>query len=92
MIARVGDFVYEMVLPPNLDKVHNVFHISIFKKYIRVEWHIITNYKELIIQHDVTYEEELVIIVDNQNKVPRRNTKPLVKVLCKIQGHEQASW
>lgn len=92
MIARVGNFAYQLALPPNLDKVHNVFYISIFKKYTWDEEHIIKKYKELNIQSDVTYEVELAILLDKQNKVPRRNMKSLVKVLWKDQGHEKASW
>lgn len=53
---------YELALPPSLDKVHNICHISMLKKHIRDESHIILDYRELSIQPDVTYEEEPIKI------------------------------
>lgn len=91
-IARVRDLIYELALPPSLDNVHNVFYISMLRKYIRDKSCIIPNYTELNIQPNVTYEEELVKILDKQNKVLRRKTIPLVKVLRKNWGHVEASW
>lgn len=39
-----------LALPPNLDGMHYIFHISMFKKYVRDKSHIIPNFKELDIQ------------------------------------------
>ena len=36
IIARVGPVAYRLDLPPELSKVHNVFHISMLRKYIPV--------------------------------------------------------
>lgn len=65
IIAKVEDMAYELALPPNLDKVHNVLPISKLMKYIRDENHIISDYRELNIQSDVTYMEEPVRIFNN---------------------------
>lgn len=81
IIAKVCNLAYELVLSPSLDNVHNIFHISMLKKYIRDEGHIIPDYKELNIQVDTTYGEETVKILHRQNKVLRRNIITLVKVL-----------
>lgn len=91
IIARVGELTYELVLPPSLDKVHNLLHISKFKKYIWDESYIIQDYKEVNIQPEVTDVEEPIRILDRWNKVLRKKIIPLVKVMLRNQGHEEFS-
>ena len=40
ILSRIGQVAYQLALPPNL-KVHNVFHISVFKKYVHDATHVI---------------------------------------------------
>lgn len=58
MIVTVRNLTYKLVLPPNMYKVQIVFRISMLKKYIRDESHIIPSYRKLNIQRDGTYKEE----------------------------------
>ena len=37
---KVGDLAYELLLPPHL-KVHNVFHVSLLKKYVPSPNHVL---------------------------------------------------
>ncbi|KAK6126719.1 hypothetical protein DH2020_039541 [Rehmannia glutinosa] len=56
ILTRVGDLAYQLALPPSLSSVHNVFHVSMLRKYIHDPSHIV-NYKDLTINNDLTYEE-----------------------------------
>ena len=59
ILERVGKVAYKLALPPNLTSVHNVFHVSMLKKYVPNVSHILE--QELIeLQEDLTYEEKLV--------------------------------
>ena len=58
ILDRIGSCAYRLALPPSLDGVHNVFHVSMLKKYVRDENHIITNFSDLELQSDLTYEEK----------------------------------
>ncbi|KAL8125673.1 hypothetical protein AgCh_013076 [Apium graveolens] len=35
ILRRIGKLAYELALPPNLRQVHNVFHVSMLRKYHR---------------------------------------------------------
>ncbi|KAK6136752.1 hypothetical protein DH2020_029506 [Rehmannia glutinosa] len=56
ILTRVGDLAYQLALPPSLSSVHNVFHVSMLRKYVHDPSHIV-NYKDLTINNDLTYEE-----------------------------------
>ena len=40
ILARVGPMAYQLDFPPNI-RIHNVFHISILKKYVHDATHVI---------------------------------------------------
>ncbi|XP_042409852.1 uncharacterized protein LOC121999210 [Zingiber officinale] len=60
---RIGEVAYRLALPPSLAWVHDVFHVSMLRKYVPHPMHILT-YVPITLQPDVTYEEVLVRILD----------------------------
>ncbi|KAL5560324.1 hypothetical protein UlMin_036535 [Ulmus minor] len=41
ILERVGKAAYRLALPPNLATVHNVFHVSMLKKYVPDKSHVL---------------------------------------------------
>ena len=41
ILQRIGKTAYELALPPSMDKVHPVFHVSMLRKYLYDESHIL---------------------------------------------------
>jgi hypothetical protein len=88
---RVEKLAYRIALPPNLVRTHDVFHVSMLRKYI-ANPNVIVEYESLEIQEGLTYIEEPVKIMDKKEQVLRTKTIPIVKVLWRNHGVEQASW
>jgi hypothetical protein len=86
----VGKLAYRIALPPNLVGMHDVFHMSILRKYI-VNPDVIVEYEPLRIQEGLTYVEEPVKIMDKKEQVPHTKTIHIVKILWRNHGVEEAS-
>ena len=68
-----------MALPPALDGVHDVFHISQLRKYVRDDQYIL-DYLDLRLKHDLSYEAQPIHIIDKKEKVLKNKTIPLILV------------
>ncbi|KAL5553315.1 hypothetical protein UlMin_040716 [Ulmus minor] len=87
ILERVGKVAYRLALPPNLASVHNVFHVSMLKKYVPDASHILEQ-EPIELHEDLTYEEKPVQILDRKTKTLRNKEIPLVKVLWRNQKME----
>ena len=82
---------YRLELPYDLDCIHDVFHVSMFRKYIPDPSHVLIE-QPVEIQENLTYEEKPVQILDRRDQVLRNKTIPLVKVLWRSHTVEEATW
>ena len=80
VIEKVGPVAYRLALPPDLEKIHDVFHVSMLRRYRLDPSHVVSS--EIIeLRPDLTYEEEPVEILAHEVKELRNKKIPLVKVL-----------
>ena len=91
IIKRIGKVVYRLALSPDLSAVHNVFPVSMLKKYVLDPSHVLTE-EPIEVHEDLTYEEKPVKILDKQDKILRNKIIPLVKVLWRNHKIEEATW
>ncbi|KAL5865850.1 hypothetical protein ACOSQ3_003364 [Xanthoceras sorbifolium] len=91
IIERVGPVAYRLALPPELEKIHNVFHVSMLRRYRSDPSHRVQA-ESIEIRPDLTYEEEPVQILDREIKELRNKIVPLVKVLWRNHKVEEAIW
>ena len=59
IVSKIGDVVYRLALPPELSGIHNVFHVSMLKKYVPNPLHV-PLHEPLEIREDATYIEKPV--------------------------------
>ncbi|XP_055829654.1 uncharacterized protein LOC129898957, partial [Solanum dulcamara] len=91
ILRRVGGVAYKLALPPKLSAVHPVFHVSILRKYIPDESHVIS-YDAVELSPDLTYEEEPTVILDRRLRRLRTKEVASVKVQWQHRPAEEATW
>ena len=88
ILERVGTVAYQLSLPPNMSGVHEVFHVSMLRRYTPDPTHVV-DWGE--INTDGTFEEGPVYIMDSRDQVLRRKTMRLVRVLWLHRGVEEST-
>jgi len=57
IIEKVGEVAYRLALPPRLSGIHDVFHVSMVKKYEPDPSHVL-EWSELELEADASYREK----------------------------------
>ena len=91
ILERVGTVAYRLPLPPNMSVFHEVFHISMLRRYTPDPAHVV-DWGEIEVDTDRTFEEGPVCIMDSRDQVLQRKTVRLVKVLWQHCGVEEVTW
>ena len=73
IVSKIGDVAYSLTLPPKLSGVHNVFHVSMLKKYVPDPLHVL-RHELLEIREDATYVKKPVQIIDTKEQELRTRT------------------
>ena len=82
---------YRLALPPELAKLHDVFHVSMLHRYHSDESHILP-VQDIQVQLDFTYDKEPKAILAREVKQLRNKQQvPLVRVLWQYHGIEEAT-
>ena len=68
ILERVGIVAYRLDLPPSMSGVHEVFHVSMLRKYTPDPAHVV-DWGEITVDTDGTFEEGPVRIMDNRDHV-----------------------
>ena len=82
---------YRLALPPELEKIHNVFHVSMLRRYRSDPSHLVSS-ETIELRPDLTYEEELVEILAQEVKELLNKQIPLIKVLWRNHKTKEATW
>ena len=91
ILERMGTVAYLLTLSPSMSGDHEVFHVSRLWKYTPDPAHVV-DWGQIEIDTDGTFEEGLVCIVDNRDRVLRCKTVRLVRVLWQHCGVEESTW
>ena len=79
ILRQIETLAYELALPPQLSHIHNVFHVSMLRKYVPDPQHVI-DFQTLEVKENVSYEEMPTIILEHKEKILTNRSITLVKV------------
>ena len=68
ILERIGIIAYRLALPPIMSDVHEVFHISMLRKYTPDPAHVV-DWGQIEVDTDGTFEEGPICILDNRDQV-----------------------
>jgi hypothetical protein len=91
ILEKSGSVAYKLELPPSLAGVHNIFHVSQLKKYLKTPVDVVLP-DMAPLKADLTYPEHPVKILDQKNRVTQRKTIKFFKVQWSNHTEEEATW
>ena len=86
----MGPVAYCLALPPELEKIRNVFHVSMLRRY-RSDPSYVVSLETIKLRPDLTYKEEPVEISALEVKELWNKKIMLVKVLLRNHKTEEAT-
>ncbi|KAA0047016.1 pol protein [Cucumis melo var. makuwa] len=86
ILELIGPVVYRLALPPTFSAVHDVFHVSVLRKYVADSTHVV-DFEPLHINENLSYEEQPA----REVKMLRNKGITLVKILWRNHGAEEAT-
>ncbi|KAL4325990.1 hypothetical protein GQ457_11G026580 [Hibiscus cannabinus] len=90
IVEQVGPVAYYLLLPPELERIQDVFHVSMLRRY-RSDPSKVMPVEEIELNPDLSYDEEPVEILASDSKVLCGRTIELVKVKWRHRGVEEAT-
>ncbi|KAL0561292.1 hypothetical protein IC582_001714 [Cucumis melo] len=85
ILERIGPVAYRLALPPSFSAVHDVFHVTMLRRYVADPTHVV-DFEPPQISENLSYKEQPVEILAREVKKLRSREISLVKVLWR--NHE----
>ncbi|XP_028097827.1 uncharacterized protein LOC114297581 [Camellia sinensis] len=91
ILEKINLVTYQVALPPVMEHMYNVFHVSMLRDYLRDPLHVIEP-THVLLKDDFTYEERPIQIVNR--RIKRLRNKEILLVKIDWQNHEgtYAQW
>ena len=80
ILKRIGPVAYQLELPQDLERIYDMFHVSILRKYISDPSHVLEA-PPIELKEDLSFNVQSMGIVDQRLKELRNKVISMVKVL-----------
>jgi hypothetical protein len=96
VLGRKGEVSYQLELPPELLEFHDVFHVSQLRKCLqapnKTEVFKDNDYRAIDLNHNLTYRENPIRILEEAVRVTRRRKIKFFKVQWSNHSEHEATW
>ena len=91
IVEKIRPVAYYLELPAELSRIHNVYHVSMPRKYIPDPSHVLEA-PPIELKEHLSFEVQPVGIADQEMKQLRNKVIPIVKVLLRSDAIEEMTW
>jgi hypothetical protein len=91
ILERKGEVAYKLELPDSLSDMHDIFHVSQLKKFLRVPEEQLPM-EELDVNEDLTYSEYPIRILETSHRITRSKVINMCKVQWSHYLEDEATW
>jgi hypothetical protein len=91
ILEKCGTVAYKLDLPPSLARVHDTFHVSQLKKYLKAPVDIMLP-EVTPLEADLSYPKHPIKILDQKDHVTMRKTIKFFKIQWNNHTEEEATW
>jgi hypothetical protein len=91
ILEKCGTMAYKLELPPSLNGVHNIFHVSQLKKCLKAPVDVVL-LEVTPRKADLTYPEHPIKILDQKDRITRQKTVKFFKIQWSNHSEEEAMW
>jgi hypothetical protein len=96
ILKHHGEMSYKLELPPKLSEFHDVFHVSQLHKFLQVPNKLETfkeiDHDSIDLNHDLTYLERPISILEEDVHLTRRRKIKMYKVQWSNHTEDAATW
>jgi hypothetical protein len=91
ILEKFGSLAYQVELPLRLAGMHNVFHVSQLKKFLKPPTDMVVE-DTILLEPDLTYKAYPVKVLEQQDRVTWNKTTHLYKIQWNNLSEDKATW
>jgi hypothetical protein len=91
ILEKCGTMAYKLNLPPSLDGVHDIFHVSQLMKCLNKPMNIMLP-EVTLLEANLLYPEHPIKVLDQKDRVTRRKTIKFFNIQWSNHSEEEATW
>jgi hypothetical protein len=91
ILKKCGFVANKLDLPPSSSGVHDIFHVSQLKKYLKAPVDVVLP-KATPLEADLSYPEHPIKVLDQKDRVMRHKTIKFFKIQWSNHSKEEATW